>query len=142
MRVRRTRVLDECSVDNPSACRDVGCCAIRWDLTTREGAIVDLFKSVGRERAGCDLSIDRASGGAMMVWLVCEGAPSFTAVRGTRRSQWAAQQRPVWSTRSPKGGPQSTVNHRRTQYGGAGVACCGWKRDWSFTAPRGTWRIW
>ena len=56
MRVRQTRVTDECELDDPAGCVDVGCVAVRWNLRTREGVLVDLFKAKKGDRIGCDLS--------------------------------------------------------------------------------------
>ena len=56
MRVRQTRVTEECELDDPSMCVDVGCVAVRWNLQTREGILIDLFKAKHGERLGCDLS--------------------------------------------------------------------------------------
>ena len=50
-------LLDECRVDDPTAqCADLGCVAVRWNLLTREGVLIDLFKAKKGERVGCDLS--------------------------------------------------------------------------------------
>ena len=68
MRVRQT--YDECSRDDEcqvdltadsssssmSVCRDIGCVAVRWNLRTSEGVLVDLFKAQKGNRIGCDLS--------------------------------------------------------------------------------------
>ena len=56
MRVRQSRVLDECSLEEPGGCRDVGCVAVRWNVQTHEAVLVDLFKATKGERLGCDLS--------------------------------------------------------------------------------------
>ena len=56
MRVRQTRVAGECSLDNPEGCNDAGCVAVRWDLRTGEGVLLDLFKAKAGERIGCDIS--------------------------------------------------------------------------------------
>ena len=56
MRVRRSRELDECELDDPSQCRDVGCIAVRWNLRTSEGVLIDLFKATKGKRSGCDIS--------------------------------------------------------------------------------------
>ena len=57
LRVKQTRLLDECRVDDPTAqCADLGCVAVRWNLLTREGVLIDLFKAKKGERVGCDLS--------------------------------------------------------------------------------------
>ena len=56
MRVRQTRVAGDCSLDNPSGCTDAGCVAVRWDLRSDEGVLLDLFKAKAGARLGCDLS--------------------------------------------------------------------------------------
>lgn len=57
MRVRQTRVTDECVLDEDSSpCVDVGCVAVRWNLNSRKGIVVDLFQATRGERIGCDLS--------------------------------------------------------------------------------------
>ena len=55
LRVKQTRLLDECRVDD-AKCVDLGCVAVRWNLNTREGVLVDLFKAQKGQRVGCDLS--------------------------------------------------------------------------------------
>ena len=57
LRVKQTRLLDECRVDDPTArCVDLGCVAVRWNLNTREGVLMSLFKAQKGQRVGCDLS--------------------------------------------------------------------------------------
>ena len=60
MRVKQTRLADECTLDGTSSesstCADVGCVAVRWNLATRQGILIDLFKNTKGERIGCDLS--------------------------------------------------------------------------------------
>ena len=56
MRVRQSRVTDECNLEDLSSCIDVGCIAVRWNLRTREGVLVDLFKAKKGDRVGCDIS--------------------------------------------------------------------------------------
>ena len=57
MSVQQSRLTDECALDDDS-CRDgcLGCVAVRWDLRSREGVLLDLFKAKAGERNGCDLS--------------------------------------------------------------------------------------
>lgn len=56
MSVKQTRVMEECELDTPGACHDAGCVAVRWNVDSREGCLVDLFKAKKGERAGCDIS--------------------------------------------------------------------------------------
>ena len=46
MSVQQSRLTDECALDDDS-CRDgcLGCVAVRWDLRSREGVLLDLFKA-------------------------------------------------------------------------------------------------
>ena len=41
---------------NSGSCSDAGCVAIQWNLSNREGILLDLFKAKGGDRHGCDLS--------------------------------------------------------------------------------------
>jgi hypothetical protein len=102
MSVRQTRVLDACDVDsNPEGCRDVGCVAVRWNLSTSEAVLIDLFKGTKGERVGCDISSAdnrEVKWGRLMLGIVDDLA-ALLHVRHVYLGDEASTKLVVWSSK-------------------------------------------
>jgi hypothetical protein len=110
MRVRQTRVAGECSLDNPEGCNDAGCVAVRWDLRTGEGVLLDLFKAKAGERLGCDIS-SADDGGVRWGRLMMRVVDDVAAVVGAHAARRAASRR-RWrpgASAPPAPGPEATA---------------------------------
>lgn len=102
MRVRQTRQMAECNAENPEACRDLGCVAVRWNLRTREGVVVDLFKAKKGQRVNCDISsADNPSvkWGQLMLRVVDDMA-AMLDIRHVYLADESSVQMAVWNERT------------------------------------------
>ena len=102
MRVRQSRLTAECSVDNPAACNDVGCVAVRWNFLTREGVLVDLFKASKGLRTYCDLSSadnPRVKWGQLMLRVVDDIA-AMLGMRHVYLADESSTRLTVWDART------------------------------------------
>ena len=102
MRVRQTRVTDECALEDPRGCVDVGCVAVRWNLNTRQGVLVDLFKAKRGDRSNCDLSSaddPKAKWGSLMLRVVDDVA-ALTRTRHVYLADESSTRLEVWNERT------------------------------------------
>lgn len=104
MSVQQTRLTDACDLDDDS-CRAscVGCVAVRWDLRSHEGVLLDLFKAKAGERTGCDLSSADDEGvqwGRLMLRVVDDLA-QLLGIRHMLVADEAAVRLRVWGEAEP-----------------------------------------
>ena len=107
MRVRQSRLEDQCSPTFPEACRAEACVAVRWNLRHRRGMLLDLFKARKGCRTNCDLSNtqDRSVRWGELLLRVTDDIAALLGCRHVFLADEASVQLNVWDPK--KGAPSS-----------------------------------